>query len=156
MITFLEHYFILRFYHIVHLVTITLIEENKKMHWLNTLKSRSSMFLVECTHSQCIQERWTLLFSNGFGLRFWNNIIWKLKKTVDVVVHSEFKKTCQALNLLEDEAHWNITLEEAVLFQAASKMREAVCMIAFGYTSSITELLEKRKYVIRHLAAKKA
>ncbi|XP_044010203.1 uncharacterized protein LOC122853855 [Aphidius gifuensis] len=67
-------------------------------------------------------------------------------KTVDDVIHPTFQRACQALGLLEDESHWNATLEEAVLFQSASNLRELfVTMIAFCHITNLTELWETHR-----------
>ncbi|XP_015367105.1 PREDICTED: uncharacterized protein LOC107163966 [Diuraphis noxia] len=60
-------------------------------------------------------------------------------KTVDDVIHRTFQRACKALGLLQDENHWNSTLEEAALFQTVSNLRELfVTMIEFCHISNST------------------
>jgi len=67
-------------------------------------------------------------------------------KIVDDVIHLTFQRACQALGLLQDESHWNSTLEEAALFQSVSNLRELfVTMIAFCHITNLTELWENHK-----------
>ncbi|XP_050060417.1 uncharacterized protein LOC126551362 [Aphis gossypii] len=67
-------------------------------------------------------------------------------KTVDDVIHPTYQRACQVLGLLQDESHWNSTLEEADLFQSVSNLRELfVTMIAFCHIANLTELWEDHK-----------
>lgn len=57
--------------------------------------------------------------------------------------HPTFQRACQELGLLQDESHWNSTLEEAALLQSVSNLRELfVTMIAFCHITNLTELWE--------------
>jgi len=67
-------------------------------------------------------------------------------KTVDDVIHPTFQRACQVLGLLQDESHWNSTLEETALFQSMSNLRELfVTIIAFCHINNLTELWENHK-----------
>lgn len=53
-------------------------------------------------------------------------------KTVSGVVHATFQAACNALGLLEDDGHWDRTLEEASLSHSSHKIRELFAiMIVF-------------------------
>jgi len=67
-------------------------------------------------------------------------------KTVDDVIHPTFQRACKAFGLLQDENHWNSTLEEAALFQSVSNLKELfVTMIAFCHITNLTEQWENHK-----------
>ena len=50
-------------------------------------------------------------------------------KTVDGVICTTFKKTCQLLNLLEDDEHWQKTIEEAAISKSPNKIRTLFAMM---------------------------
>ena len=53
-------------------------------------------------------------------------------KTIDGVIHPTFQSACRALGLLEDDKHWNQTLEDAAVCESPHKLRELFAiMLAF-------------------------
>lgn len=67
-------------------------------------------------------------------------------KTIDGVVHSTFQSACSALNLLDEDSHWDNTLDEAKDFHSANKVREIFAIIiVFGQPASPIELWNKYK-----------
>ncbi|GFV78837.1 ATP-dependent DNA helicase [Trichonephila clavipes] len=50
-------------------------------------------------------------------------------KIVTGVVQPSFQAACKALGLLEDDAHWNSTLEEASISESLNKIRELFAII---------------------------
>lgn len=40
------------------------------------------------------------------------------------VVHPSYQYACQALGLLEDDTHWDRTLEDATVFDSPQKIRQ--------------------------------
>ncbi|GFX76567.1 ATP-dependent DNA helicase [Trichonephila clavipes] len=57
-------------------------------------------------------------------------------KIVTGVVQSSFQAACKALGLLEDDAYWNSTLEEASISESANKIRELFAIILVLFVSS--------------------
>lgn len=45
-------------------------------------------------------------------------------KTVNGIIHVNFQSACRALELLEDDEHWNRTLEDAVVSESPQNLRE--------------------------------
>lgn len=67
-------------------------------------------------------------------------------KTVNGVVHPTFQSACKALGLLEDDKHWDTTLEEAALSNSPCKLRELfTVMLVFCQLSDAVSLWEKYK-----------
>lgn len=67
-------------------------------------------------------------------------------KTVNGVLHPTFQSTCKALGLLEDDKHWDTTLEEAALCDSPFKLRELfTVMLVFCQLSDPMSLWEKYK-----------
>ncbi|XP_008482471.2 uncharacterized protein LOC103519163 [Diaphorina citri] len=65
-------------------------------------------------------------------------------KTVCGVVHPTFQSACRALGLLEDDAHWDRTLEEASISDSAHKMRQLFAvMLVFCQLANPLTLWEK-------------
>ena len=50
-------------------------------------------------------------------------------RTVDRIVHPTYKSACLALNLLVDDHIWDRILEEAILFQMPSQLRQLFVII---------------------------
>ena len=48
-------------------------------------------------------------------------------RTVDGIIHGTFRETCLSLGLLEDDRHWDQTLEEAEACKLPNQMR---CLFA--------------------------
>ncbi|XP_024888866.1 uncharacterized protein LOC112465530, partial [Temnothorax curvispinosus] len=67
-------------------------------------------------------------------------------KTVNGVVCSTFQSACKALGLLEDDKHWDNTLEEAALCDSSFKLRELfTVMLVFCQLNEPMSLWEKYK-----------
>ncbi|XP_024884832.1 uncharacterized protein LOC112462965 [Temnothorax curvispinosus] len=67
-------------------------------------------------------------------------------KTVNGVVCSTFQSACKALGLLEDDKHWDNTLEEAALCDSSFKLRELfTVMLVFCQFNEPMSLWEKYK-----------
>lgn len=67
-------------------------------------------------------------------------------KTVAGVVQPTFQAACRALGLLEDDAHWNRTLEEALISNSPKKIRELFAiMLVFCQVGDPLKLWEKYK-----------
>ncbi|GFS87926.1 ATP-dependent DNA helicase [Nephila pilipes] len=80
----------------------------------------------------------------------------KALKTIEGVVHPTFQAVCRALGLLEDDTHWDSTLEEASIFNSAFKIRDlfAIMIVVFEvgdpiklwekYRESLSEDIRRR------------
>ena len=67
-------------------------------------------------------------------------------KTVNGVLHPNYQSACGALGLLEDDKHWDTTLEEAALCDSPHKLRELFSvMLVFCQLSNPLSLWEKYK-----------
>lgn len=67
-------------------------------------------------------------------------------RTVNSVEHTTFQSACLALGLLEDDNHWDKTLEEAALTDYPTKLRELYAiMLVFCQLSNPANLWEKHK-----------
>lgn len=67
-------------------------------------------------------------------------------KTVNGILHPTFQSACKALGLLEDDKHWDTTLEEAALCDSPLKLRELfTIMLVFCQLSDPLSLWEKYK-----------
>lgn len=67
-------------------------------------------------------------------------------KTVNGVLHPTFQSACKALGLLEDDKHWDTTLEEAALCDSPFKLRELfTVMLVFCQLSDPMSLWMKYK-----------
>lgn len=67
-------------------------------------------------------------------------------RTVNGVVYSTYQEACGALNLLDDDTHWEATLSEAKHYRSANKIRETfVITTVFGQPSSSINLWDKFK-----------
>ena len=67
-------------------------------------------------------------------------------KTVNGYEKATFREACIVLGLLEDDNHWNNTLENAVLCRSAAKVRElcAIMLSTYGLSKPM-KLCEKYK-----------
>lgn len=67
-------------------------------------------------------------------------------KTVNGVLHPTFQSACNVLGLLEDDNHWDYTLNEAALSDSPFKLRELfTVMLVFCQLSDPLSLWEKHK-----------
>ncbi|KAF0695535.1 ATP-dependent DNA helicase, partial [Aphis craccivora] len=67
-------------------------------------------------------------------------------KTVNGTIQPNYQTACKALGLLEDERHWDTTMEEAVLCGSPFKLRELFAiMLIFCQLSDALSLWEKYK-----------
>ncbi|XP_076301721.1 uncharacterized protein LOC143219730 [Lasioglossum baleicum] len=67
-------------------------------------------------------------------------------KTVNGILHPTFQSACKAIGLLEDDKHWDTTLEEAALCDSPLKLRELfTIMLVFCQLSDPLSLWEKYK-----------
>ena len=67
-------------------------------------------------------------------------------KTVNGVTHATFRSACQALNLLEDDRHWDLCINDACNTTHPSQIRALFAIILTACSpSSPTELWEKYK-----------
>lgn len=67
-------------------------------------------------------------------------------KTVNGVLHPTYQSACRALSLLEDDKHWDTTLDEAALCDSPHKLRELFSvMLVFCQLSNPLSLWEKYK-----------
>lgn len=67
-------------------------------------------------------------------------------KTVNGILHPTFQSACKALGLLEDDKHWDSTLEDAALCDSPYKLRELfTVMLVFCHLSDPLSLWEKYK-----------
>ncbi|XP_044582937.1 uncharacterized protein LOC123263956 [Cotesia glomerata] len=65
-------------------------------------------------------------------------------KTVDGVIHPTFQAACRALGLLEDDANWYRTLDEACISDSPYKIRELFAiMLVFCHVDDPSKLWEK-------------
>ncbi|KAJ2941595.1 hypothetical protein O0L34_g14649 [Tuta absoluta] len=68
-------------------------------------------------------------------------------RTVDGIEHPTFQETCKALHLLDDDRHWDETLEEACVSDSPSRLRQLFSiMLVFCGLSNPVELWEKYKH----------
>ncbi|XP_044582994.1 uncharacterized protein LOC123264012 [Cotesia glomerata] len=74
-------------------------------------------------------------------------------KTVDGVIHPTFQAACRALGLLEDDANWCRTLDEACISDSPYKIRELFAiMLVFCHVDDPPKLWEKyRDYFSEHI-----
>ncbi|GFV64343.1 ATP-dependent DNA helicase [Trichonephila clavipes] len=67
-------------------------------------------------------------------------------KIVTGVIQPSFQAACKALGLLEDDAHWNSTLEEASISESPNKIRELFAIIlVFCQVGDPMKLWEKHR-----------
>ena len=67
-------------------------------------------------------------------------------RTVDGVLCATFREACQRLNLLENDAHWDLTLADATVSAPANQIRTLFAIIiATCHPSNPTELWNKYK-----------
>jgi hypothetical protein len=67
-------------------------------------------------------------------------------KTVNGTIQPTYQAACKVLGLLEDERHWDTTMEEAVLCGSLFKIRELFAiMLIFCQLSDALSLWEKYK-----------
>ena len=65
-------------------------------------------------------------------------------KTIAGVVQPTFQAACRALGLLEDDAHWDRTREEASISDSPNKIRELFAiMLVFCHVADPLKLWEK-------------
>ena len=67
-------------------------------------------------------------------------------KTVNSVIYQTYQAACKALDLIEDDSHWDDTLKEASVTDSPSKLRQLFAIIiVFCHTSEPIELWTKYK-----------
>ncbi|GFU59942.1 ATP-dependent DNA helicase [Trichonephila clavipes] len=70
----------------------------------------------------------------------------EIKKDQEYIVQPSFQAACKALGLLEDDAHWNSTLEEASISESPNKIRKLFAIIlVFCQVGDPMKLWEKHR-----------
>jgi len=80
------------------------------------------VYTVHPNNAECYYLR--LLLHEVRGPTCFNDL-----KTVSGVVHPSYQSACQALGLLEDDTHWDRTLEEATIIDSPQKIRQLFAVL---------------------------
>jgi len=97
------------------------------------------VYTVHPNNAECYYLR--LLLHEVRGPTWFNDL-----KTVSGVVHPSYQSACQALGLLEDDTHWDRTLEEATIIDSPQKIRQLFAvLLVFCQLADPLKLWEKHK-----------
>ncbi|XP_055584901.1 uncharacterized protein LOC129737764 [Uranotaenia lowii] len=97
------------------------------------------VYTVHPTNSECFYLR--LLLINVRGPRNFNDL-----KTVNGLICATFREACQKMNLLENDAHWDVTLTDAADTARPQQVRALFAIILTTCSpSNPKELWEKHK-----------
>ena len=97
------------------------------------------VYTVHPNNAECYYLR--LLLHEVRGPTCFNDL-----KKVSGVVHPTFQSACRALGLLEDDAHWDRTMEEAAISDSPKKIRELFAvLLVFCQLANPLALWEKYK-----------
>lgn len=80
------------------------------------------VYTVHPNNSECYYLR--LLLHEVRGPTCFNDL-----KTVSGVAHPSYQSACQAIELLEDDTHWDRTLEEATIIDSPRKIRQLFAVL---------------------------
>lgn len=73
-------------------------------------------------------------------------------KTFNGQIYSDFRSTCAAMGLLEDNQRWDLTMAEAVLVDMPKKLRELFAIILTFCTTDVANPLELWEKYKDHLS----
>ncbi|XP_044597578.1 uncharacterized protein LOC123274153 [Cotesia glomerata] len=74
------------------------------------------VYTIHPSNTECFYLR--LLLHNIRG-----PVSFEALKTIDNIIHPTYQSACKALNLIEDDSHWDETLKEASLTDSPQKIR---------------------------------
>ncbi|XP_044596684.1 uncharacterized protein LOC123273344 [Cotesia glomerata] len=100
------------------------------------------VYTIHPSNTECFYLR--LLLHNIRG-----PVSFEALKTIDNIIHPTYQSACKALNLIEDDSHWDETLKEASLTDSPQKIRQLFAvMLVFCIPSDPMELwIKYKKYL---------
>ncbi|KAL0902327.1 hypothetical protein ABMA27_000223 [Loxostege sticticalis] len=93
------------------------------------------VYTVHITQFECYCVRQPLL------TRLRGPTSFQAPKIVDGQEKATFREACEAMGLLEDDGHWDATLEDAILCQSATTLRD---LFAIMYKNALSEDIARR------------